>query len=406
MSQNVQLSDLPMTQLDLFAACLPGLEFLLEEELRDLARSSQQGLEVRERHPGGVSLTGTREALYLLNLRSGIASHVLLRLGTFPLRHLTELPRRARNLPWREFLRPDIPHLLSASCTRSRIYHSGALERELAKFLSSRNLIVTSKQGAAEPRREPSEAPPLPVIKARLEGDVATLSLDTSGTPLHRRGWRVEGGKAPLREDLAHALLRATGFADHPGPLVDPFLGSGTLVIEAATLARGLPPGRLRSFAFEHFKGFDPEHWSAFRNSILDTAHSISERPVLQGSDRDAGAVKRALANAERAGVQDSVQFEARALRDSALARPLAPRPHTYVVTNPPYGRRIGSSSSLLPLFQSLGTLLRDLPPECRCALYAHDRRLVYATGLRWRSLFHTNAGGLSVHAFEHVLSP
>ena len=234
----------------------------------------------------------------------------------------------------------------------------------------------------------------------RVLRDEVTISLDTSGAPLHRRGWRLAGAKAPLREDLAHALIRAAAWP-RDGMLIDPMMGSGTIPIEAASLAAGLAPGRLRHTALEHTALMDRE---AHRQAMLPrpSTGAATTPPQIFGSDRDAGAVEAAHANAVRAGVAELLDLRSAPLRAAPVLGAPPPASATgSLVSNPPYGHRVGVAGKLTPLWQSLGHAARQLPPTWSVAVCTNDRRLALRAGLPWRTAFLTQHGGLKVRALR-----
>jgi putative N6-adenine-specific DNA methylase len=367
-------------ELDLFVACAPGLEPWLARELSDL------GVESPAAVAGGVECRGDARMLFAVNLGSGLASHVLVRLASFHARRLPELRRKADNLAWGDWLLPGEACAVRVACRRSRLYHTGAVAERIG-------LALAAATGAATDADPESGAP---VVHVRLFEDTCTISLDTSGAPLHRRGYREFGAKAPLREDLARALVLASGW-DPGTPFCDPLCGSGTIAIEAALLARRLPVGWRRGFAFERTGLFEPEAFADVREGLL--ARSLPAAPApIRGSDRDRGAIVGARANADRAGVGADVEFAVAAVRDAPGLR-AADAPAGAVVANPPYGRRIGAARNLTPLYQSLGQACTALPPAWRVALCASDRRLALKTGLALETAFLTSHGGVKVRA-------
>ncbi len=364
----------------LFAACQPGLEPLLAAELRAL------GVQPVPRR-GGVELAGDVATAMRCGLWLGTASHVLLRLAEFRCRALGELQRKAAELPWRDWLRPAVPLAVHATTRGSRVYHTGAAEQRVAAAIAT---------ALGEPPPPPAAAAGAPVahVHVRLRDDVCTVSLDAASTPLHRRGYRLDGGKAPLREDLAHALVLASGFA--PGDaLLDPCCGSGTIVIEAAAVALGLAPGRLRPPPLEHLALFDPDAWQA----IAPRGEARPAPAPMLGSDRDAGVVAAAADNAKRAGVGAAVVFHHAPLAANPWLQPGGAPPRGVLVGNPPFGLRIAKGGTLLPLYQTLGHRALHLGPDWRVALLAHDVRLARRTGLALRAAFTTKHGGLTVTA-------
>jgi putative N6-adenine-specific DNA methylase len=221
---------------------------------------------------------------------------------------------------------------------------------------------------------------------ARIEDDLCTLSLDTSGEPLHRRGHKQALNPAPMRETLAALFLRACGY-DGREPVLDPMCGAGTFVIEAAEIAAGLMPGRSRRFAFESLATFDPSAWERMKARPA----AIEPAPRFLGSDRDTGAVAMSRANAERAGVAAFTLFERAAISD--LRRPDGPP--GLVIVNPPYGGRIGNRKLLFALYAALGQVLRARfeglarrAGDRRCRARARHRAGPFAGagGAAWRA--------------------
>ena len=359
--------------LDIFLVTAPGLEALL------CAEAAEKGFRDPAPEAGGVTVRGGWPEVWRANLELRGASRVLVRLGEFRALHLAQLDKRARRLPWALVLRPDLPVQVDAACKGSRIYHEKAAAQRIAR-------AVTEELGAPVTRGAEVR------IKARILDDLCTVSLDTSGEPLHKRGHKEEVNKAPLRENLAALFLRFCGF-DGSAPVVDPMCGSGTFVIEAAEIAAGLLPGRTRRFAFEQFAGFDSEAWAKLRDGAGRTVPEVR----FFGSDRDAGAVRMSRANAERAGVQELTEFRKQAV--SMLTPPEGPP--GLVMVNPPYGGRIGDAKGLQPLYHSLGRTLKERFAGWRIGLVTNAAPLARATGLPFASQTAPVAhGGLRVKVY------
>jgi putative N6-adenine-specific DNA methylase len=344
--------------LGIFLVAAPGLEALLAEE------AAQAGFEAPAAVPGGVRLQGGWDEVWRANLQLRGATRVLVRVGGFRALHLAQLDRRLRRFPWGALLRPDRPVRVEAAARASRIWHAGAVAARVEAALSDGLGVPVAAEASAAAVR----------VLARLDDDLCTLSLDSSGEPLHRRGHKEAVGKAPLRENLAALFLRAAGYRGQE-PVLDPMCGSGSFVIEAAEIAAGLAPGRSRRFAFEEFATFDPARWQALRAALPPP------RPVAWrswGSDRDAGAVAMARANAVRAGVEGWV--DVRAAPVSEIEPPEGPP--GLVIVNPPYGERIGVKESLRALHGALGARLRARFSGWRVALVTSEPTLAAATGL------------------------
>lgn len=338
---------------EIFLVATPGLEAPLAAEARDLGWAA-------ELVPGGVTIRGGWGDVWRANLMLRGATRVLARVGSFRAMHLAQLDKRARKFPWHQVLRPDLPVKVEATTRTSRIYHAGAAGQRVER-------AITEELGA------PIAADAAIVVKVRIEDDLVTISLDTTGESLHKRGHKEAVAKAPMRETMAAMFLCEMGF-DGSQPVLDPMCGSGTFVIEAAEIAAGLAPGRTRSFAFENLAGFDPAAWDAMRASVS------SRTPPAQffGSDRDAGAIRMSGQNAARAGVEDFTRFEARAIAD--LIRPDgAPG---IVIVNPPYGARIGNKGPLFGLHAAMGEVFRQRLKGWRVGIVTSEAGLAKATGL------------------------
>ncbi|HET9067391.1 MAG TPA: class I SAM-dependent RNA methyltransferase [Amaricoccus sp.] len=347
---------------EIFLAGPPGLEPLLAEEAAGI------GLPGPRPVPGGVVLEGGWPEVWRANLHLRGATRVLARIASFRALHLAQLDKRARKVPWEATLRAGVPLRVEATCRASRIYHAGAARARIAAAIGDR----IGAPVAAEPPEDALREDALSV-RVRIDDDLCTISIDTSGAALHRRGHKQEVNAAPMRETLAALFLAAAGY-DGSEPVVDPMCGSGTLVIEAAEIAAGLAPGRSRSFAFERLATFDPAAWAALRAAVRPRATGWRFR----GSDRDGGAVAMSRANAERAGVAEITDFARGPV--SALERPDGPP--GLVMVNPPYGTRLGEGADLRPLYAALGAVLRARFAGWRVGLVTSEAALARATWL------------------------
>lgn len=362
---------------DLFAACAPGLEPLLAEEIEAvLGRPTPPTA-------GGVELEGSIEDVVQLNLRLGLASQVLVRLTTFTAKQFSQLERKLGAVDWGRWIDPGTPLVVRVSAKRSRLYHTKAIEERVRR-------VVQERLRADSPSGDPETAA---VLHVRMSNDVCTVSIDSSGAPLHRRGYRLATAKAPLREDLARAVVRLSGW-DGKVAFADPFCGSGTLGIEAALLARGRAPGLGRGFAFERWPGFDPGSLARARADAEASAQARAPGPIWL-SDRDAGAVRAAQDNAERAGVLEDLEV-AEAPMGRAPFLEAAPSQGCWV-SNPPHGRRIGDRKGLTKLHQSLGRRFEGLGAGWRLTVVVRDRRLAFGTGLTLEPRLMTESGGSKI---------
>lgn len=341
---------------EIFLVATPGLEAAL------CAEAKAAGFADAVAGEGGVTITGGWPEIWRANLELRGPTRVLVRIGSFRAMHLAQLDKRARKMPWAEILRPNVPVQVEASCKRSRIYHHGAAAQRVAT-------AIHEELGAPLADDAPVR------VMVRIEDDLVTVSIDTTGESLHKRGFKQALNRAPMRETMAALFLRQCGY-DGNEPVLDPMCGSGTFVIEAAEIAAGLMPGRQRQFAFEQLIGFDPKAWQGLKGR---GAPKQSELRFF-GSDRDPGAIRMSRENAERAGVVGLTQFDE--LPVELLEAPEGPP--GLVIVNPPYGTRIGNKAPLIALHRSLGTALRAKFAGWRVGLITTDRKLAEATGLPW----------------------
>lgn len=344
----------PDGPFEIFLVAPPGLEPVLAAEARELGFPDAGPV------PGGVVFSGSWNDVWRANLWCRGATRVLVRIASFRAPHLAQLDKRSRRVDWRAFLPLGQPVKIESTCRKSKIYHAGAASQRISAAI--RDALGAPEDGAG----------PLGV-RARIEDDLCTISLDTSGAALHKRGTKQAVGKAPMRETLAALFLRQCRF-DGTEPVYDPMCGSGTFVLEAAEIAAGLAPGRARNFAFERFPAFDPAVWESLR------AGQPLDRPAIAfaGSDRDAGAVRMAIDNAARAGLAEITAF-----RQCPVTEAKPPDgPPGLVMVNPPYGARIGNRKLLFGLYGALGKTLRDRFSGWRVGLVTTDGDLARATGL------------------------
>jgi putative N6-adenine-specific DNA methylase len=367
---------------DLFAVCQPGLEKIVAGELRALGIANPQPV------PGGVEFRGFLTHVYRVNLWSRTAERVLLRLREFRADSFRELHHKAARTAWEDFLAPGCEVSIRATCHKSILMHTGGVTERIVNGISDRlgqpsQLVTTDEENkSARPN----------FLVVRLVHDRCLISLDTSGALLHFRGYRQATAKAPLRETLAAALILSAGWTPDRS-LLDPFCGSGTIPIEAALIARQIAPGRRRSFAFMDWQKFDRVEW----NTLLEQAAGMMLDHIpasIQGSDRDAGAIEASRANAERAGVLPDIEFTPCAM--SAIE----PIGVGDVITNPPYGQRVGAAD-VRNLYAQLGHVLRAKCAGWRAAMLSSDVHWEYATGLKFEPMARFNNGGIKVRLVQ-----
>jgi putative N6-adenine-specific DNA methylase len=367
---------------EFFLVATPGMESLVADEAQE---AGFQGVTVG---PGGVTVAGGWAEVWRANLELRGPSRVLARVGAFRAMHLAQLDKRARKFAWGEVLRPDVPVRVEATCHASRIYHAGAAAERVGKAIAE--TLGAPVQFAAKAEEEFAGGV---ALKVRIDDDLCTFSVDTSGEGLHKRGHKAQVGKAPMRETMAAMFLRACGYK--PGEaVVDPMCGSGTFVIEAAEITAGLQPGRSRGFAFEKLATFDAATFAAMRREV-----TVGGQVVGFGSDRDDGAIRASTANAERAGVAGVTAFRRAAISDAMPPEGVTPG---LVIVNPPYGARIGDRRQLFALHAAMGRVLRDRFAGWRVGIITSDGGLAKATGLPFLPMGESVAhGGLRIALYR-----
>jgi putative N6-adenine-specific DNA methylase len=379
---------MPADVLSALAVTAPGLAAYTSQELqaRGIAASCT-GVE-------GVSFHTSWAGVYAANLWLRTASRVIVRIAAFHAESFHELERRAQRIPWDRYVTPTLPVRFRVTCRKSRLYHSDAIAERLAASIQRIGGVVAVQSAAAndtEPvRGGASGGASEQLVVVRMYRDQCTISLDSSGELLHRRGYRQQTAKAPLRETLAAGLLTAAGWTGQ-GPLVDPMCGAGTLPIEGAWLARDRAPGLGRTFAFMSWPEFDRAIW----DELVADARA-AERPtaavVIQASDRDAGAIAATRGNAERAGVAGDIEISQRPLAD--IEPPTGPG---WLVANPPYGVRVGAEEQLHDLYAQLAAVARAKCAGWTMAVLAADPGLVRRVGLSFTTALRTVNGGIPV---------
>lgn len=325
-----------------FLPCPRGLEAALADELRELAGNGGS-LKVHQSVPGGVHCSGTLADAMRINLHSRIASRVLLRIAHAGYTNENDIYDLALASTWEQWF--GVQHTIRVDVTAIK----SPLKSLEFVTLKIKDAICDRFRDREGERPSVNTRTPDMRIAGFLEARTVTLYLDTSGEPLFKRGWRQETGDAPLRENLAAGLLRVAGWT--PGmPLLDPMCGSGTLLIEAAQIQAGIPPGGQRSFAFEKFHGFRQADWQAIREAVQPMA--MPESPSIFGSDISGDMIVMAQNNLRRAGITAELplkQIDAREIKPPVDMNGL-------LITNPPYGERIGVRGE------------RDQAPDARAA--------------------------------------
>jgi 23S rRNA (guanine2445-N2)-methyltransferase / 23S rRNA (guanine2069-N7)-methyltransferase len=359
--------------MQFFASCPPGVADLTAGELRECGASQTREFKL------GVQFEGTLESAYRACLWSRTASRVLMPVGIVPAATPEELYEGVRSIDWSDHIAPLGSMAIDFAGASSGIVHThfGALK--------TKDAIVDQFRERTGERPSVDLEQPDVRIDVRIDRERATISIDLSGESLHRRAYRARGVAAPLKENLAAAMLLRSGWpqiARDGGDFVDPMCGSGTLVIEAALIALNIAPGSIRSrFGFIGWRGHDRDLWKKVFEEARDSQASGERSITLRGYDTDSGAIRAANENAERAKLKTHVHFERRDL--SQLTREGGET--GLVATNPPYGERIGDQEQLHALYAQLGERLREHFLGWQAAVLTGNPPLAKAIGINAR---------------------
>ena len=370
--------------LEAFAITAPGLARITAGELARI------GIAVDEVNPAGVTFKGGLREVYAANLQLRTASRVIVRLARFQARTFAELERHASKIAWSKFIAPGRKFGIRVTSRKSRLYHSDAVAERVARSIRE----GTGGEPAEDAATEEHEGEAAQLVIVRLERDECTISMDSSGALLHMRGYRRAVAKAPMRETIAAAMLLAAEW-DASEPLFDPFCGSGTIPIEGAMLARRIAPGLERVFAFQQWPWVEAGLWSRMRR---EAEAEISQDVALTiiGSDRDEGAIRAAAENSARARVDADVEWAVASVSEAHVDGPPG-----WIITNPPYGVRVGTSRELRNLYARFGEVLRTRLGGWRLAFLSADHALEAQLHADLEVLFRTTNGGIPVRCMR-----
>ena len=332
-----------MDKMEWIAPCHFGLESVLKRELQEL------GYEIVQVEDGRVTFAGGIEAAARANIFLRTAERILLKVGSFRAETFEELFERTREIPWEDYIPEDGKFWVAkAASVKSRLFSpsdiQSIMKKAMVERLKSRYRIEWfPESGAAYP------------VRVFLMKDIFTVGIDTTGTSLHKRGYRPAAGKAPIAENLAAALIMLTPWRGDR-ILVDPFCGSGTFPIEAAMMAAHIAPGMNRSFTAEDWANLFPKkYWYEAVNEAQDLIDDRIETDI-QGYDADAEVIRTARRNAEAAGVDHLIHFQQREVRDLSH-----PKKYGFIITNPPYGERLEDRATLPQIYRDFGEAFRKL---------------------------------------------
>lgn len=332
-----------MEKLELIAPCHFGLESVLKREVLDL------GYEISSVEDGRVSFWGDAQAICEANVFLRTAERILLKVGAFKAETFEELFDKTKAIPWENYIPKDGKFWVTkAASVKSKLFSPSDIQSIMKKAMVERlkqkyHVEWFAEDGASYP------------VRVFLMKDIVTIGIDTSGTSLHKRGYRQMTVKAPITETLAASLIMLTPWKKDR-ILVDPFCGSGTFPIEAAMMAANIAPGMNRSFTAEDWENLIPKKaWY----DAMDEAHDLVNIDIdvdIQGYDLNPDAVKAARQNAKDAGVEQLIHFQERAVKDLRH-----PKKYGFIITNPPYGERLEEKKDLPVLYKEFGESFKRL---------------------------------------------
>jgi 23S rRNA (guanine2445-N2)-methyltransferase / 23S rRNA (guanine2069-N7)-methyltransferase len=381
----------------IFVSCPKGIESLLREEVLSL------GLQDVTETTGGVIGSADAETLYRLCLWSRLASRILLTLVEAPATTMEQLADHVQSIDWSQHMR--------ASGTM-RVNFAGTLKdvnNELFGAMRVKDVIVDQFRDNNGVRPSVAKNDPDITVDVRIRKGSARVAIDISGEPLHRRGYRLDGAQAPLKENLAAAILIRAGWpavAEKMGALIDPMCGSGTLLIEAAWMAGDRAPGLSRRYwGFTGWTQHDPAMW------ITLTAEARARRaagedkiPPILGYDADAGAVQASLHNIDRAGVKGSVWAYRKELSQWQKPTHVALN-DGLLVCNPPYGQRLGEEQALIGLYRYLGQVMGRELQGWQASVFTGNPELAKAIGYRAHKFYRLNNGPIDCKLFNFEIT-
>lgn len=331
-----------MSKYNLVATAAMGLESIVASEIKDLGYECQT-------ENGKVYFSGDEEAIARANMWLRVGDRVRIIVGEFKAFTFDELFERTKALPWEEFLPVDAAFPVSGKSVKSKLFSVPDCQAIVKKAIVERLNSAYKRTGFL------SESGPLFKLEVSILKDTVTLTIDSSGQGLHKRGYRLAQGDAPLKETMAAALVKLSKWSPNR-PFVDPFCGSGTIAIEAAMIGQNLAPGYNRSFLSEEWPWMQADVWDRIREEVEDVAKYDLQLDI-RGFDVDHNIVSVAQRNAMEAGFTDLISFEQRDVRDLRLEGQ-----NGVLIANPPYGERLGEVEEAEDIAEVLGEIMTQYP--------------------------------------------
>jgi putative N6-adenine-specific DNA methylase len=365
---------------DFFAVTAPGLEKVCQKEFDSFPFLNACSKAVK----GGVEFSGRVHCAYEANLYLRTSSRIMMRIGSFKASNFRQLEKKLSEFSWELFLNSHTPIQVKASTAHSRLYHTNAVQERISEILQKVSCYVPTSSMSLEDMNQ--------MLYVRIVDDKVTLSLDSSGEILYKRGIKTHGGKAPLRETTACAALLLAGY-DRQKPLIDPMCGSGTFSLEAAMMALNIPPGWFREFAFMHWPCFNAARWKYIHDQAQKEFLHVKQ-PMIFASDIDPQICQELKKCVAKNRFDDIIKVS-----DGHDFFTLYPKNLTdrqgLVVLNPPYGFRMNTlEANTEQFFREIFKKLKKDYKQWKVAMIIPHQRFAQRTtlGLKIKPLFH---GGL-----------
>lgn len=348
-----------------FATVARGLEDIAAQELIAL------GAQEVQTDFTGVHFQGDRELLYRVNLWARTIFRVLVKIDKVKSFNAQTLYRSIQTIDWSEYLRPEMTLAVNCTGKNKQLNHSHFTALQI------KNAIVDQQQKQYSKRSDINPKNPDLLVNAHIDNNRCIISLDSSGSSLHRRGYRPAMGLAPLKETLAAAIIQMTDWTPELA-FFDPLCGSGTLPIEAAMKALNIAPGLLRlHFGFQSWLDYDETLWHKLISEAKNSQLSTLDIPII-GSDRNFEIIEQAYTNAENCGLGELIQF-----KQQELSEVIAPAEKGVIICNPPYGERLGNLEELADLYKSLGDIFKQRFKGWTAYILTGNKQLAKKVGLR-----------------------
>jgi len=364
-----------------FAVVQPGFEQTARREMEELHFG--ENINVME---GGIEFDALAQQMWMLHLRVRGLTRIMVRLDIFRALFWDHLHEKAARISWELYIDSCADLDISITCRHSKLYHTGRIEQEIRSAIEER----FKETGLIRNRSEKKNAK----IFVRFEDDVCTISLDATGDPLYRRGYKTHINEAPIRETLASLILQEADCCGYD-VILDPMCGSGTFPIEAAIMSGGLLPGTMRHFAFEQWPGFSEKSYAFQSRKASEDALSGKKECRIFASDIDKKSLDAAAVNIAQSGAGETITLEKKNFFDTV--RSDYPQGRMLLVMNPPYGGRLHRGANILDFYRRLGEKVRNDYSDCGWAIIVPGEEAEHAAALPFDRKIPFMNGGIRV---------